>query len=548
MSWIKKRSPEQSLEILGKIARLCSERGPISKSLFQLFEKGLYREVLEYDFTVFYNDPCCNVSDLIAARQIHALLAKQEKLDLGFDRQAEAVKTFEAAEERCSATNRRFRNCEPGKPGVEAALFVATRKIAAILGDVPPLDAFDFSFGPGASTNVKGADANAKAKLSAPLECSTNLLPFVGDFLAEVPLWTQHHAVDEDADTYTVDVNVSQGKLMFVPKNYKTFRSIVVEPPLNGFFQKGVGAYIKDRLRRVGVDLRDQARNQMLARAGSVTGQLATVDLSSASDTVSRELVRALLPHQWFVLLDSLRTPAVRYRGKSIALQKFSSMGNAYTFELESLIFFSLACAVVECAGLPVCDVSVYGDDIIVPVDAYAGLVDVLEFCGFAVNLQKSYAQGYFRESCGHDYYRGIDIRPLYVKTARLADADLYHIHNWFLRRAEPEMAKCVKDYVDQTEILFGPDGYGDGHLIGSYTTRRTRRMTRSGWEGSLFESYSLKPRVEIHTRPGDWLFPSYSVYVRSGLEGPTESDVLRGSMGYKKVSIYTLTSTVFRR
>jgi len=123
------------------------------------------------------------------------------------------------------------------------------------------------------------------------------------------------------------------------------YRSICVEPGLTSFYQLALGEEIRRRLLRVGVDIRDQTRNQLLAREGSVTGLLATIDLSSASDTMSYELIRYLLPPDWFDLLTSFRSPSVTYKGSVIDLEMFSSMGNGFTFPLETLVYWSLTYA-----------------------------------------------------------------------------------------------------------------------------------------------------------------------------------------------------------
>ena len=80
-----------------------------------------------------------------------------------------------------------------------------------------------------------------------------------------------------------------------------------------------------------------------------------------------------LLPEAWFDLLNDCRSQAVSYKGEWIELNMFSSMGNAFTFELESLIFWAIANAVCYCSGSRG-HISVYGDDIIVPSGA-AGLL-----------------------------------------------------------------------------------------------------------------------------------------------------------------------------
>jgi len=310
--WIQQRNVPESLEILGLISRTCAELGgPLTKSIQLLVDKGDYLGLAKYEIDYSSSD----VSDIMYARQILALFQKLDFLNLGFDKSQVAADRFCLSEEMCLQTNRRFQlyRSDPSIMGsdVHVVLHYATRKIRDILGPVPLLEDLNFSFGPGANTNVKGDLACPRAKLSALLECSSNLSPTVADFLSEVPMWTAIHAVEESDDSYICDVSVVPGKLIFVPKNAKTDRSICVEPTLNGFFQKGYGSFIRDRLLRFNINLRDQTRNQSLACQGSIDGSLATVDLTMASDCIATEFVREMLPDEWFNVLNSLRTSDV---------------------------------------------------------------------------------------------------------------------------------------------------------------------------------------------------------------------------------------------
>lgn len=298
---------------------------------------------------------------------------------------------------------------------------------------------------------------------------------------------------------------------------------------------------------------------------GSSTGAVATLDLSMASDCLSKNLVAELLPYDLYAMLDKLRTPTVQLSGlvqpgkmkklfgvsavvdAVIELEKFSSMGNGYTFELESMIFYALADSCVRHLKGNTQMVSVYGDDIIVPVEAVPLLTEVLSHCGFLLNKDKSFSEGPFRESCGADYLFGFDIRPFYQKS-RVSDRTLYTMHNWFIRHGEYELARCAAYHTHEASRLYGPDGYGDGHLIGSHTLRRNRELKRNGYCGGYFDTYALRTKRFSEPLPGDAVLPVYSVYTRSGAEDPTDPDVVRGSCGYAKVSIYTLSENIFNR
>jgi hypothetical protein len=295
---------------------------------------------------------------------------------------------------------------------------------------------------------------------------------------------------------------------MFVPKNAKTHRVIAKEPHVNSYLQKGLGGLIRKRLRDVaGVDLNDQTRNQRLARHGSLTGELATIDLSGASDTISSELVKFLIPDRWFKLLDATRSKQGLFEGSWIHYEKFSSMGNAYTFELESLIFWALCKATLHVLGQGQ-TLSVYGDDLIVPSSTFGLVVTVLEYAGFSTNDKKSFSSGPFRESCGQDYFQGVGVRPIFQKEEISNVESLYRSANSLRRYAhrrnnnygcDSRFAKAWKQivsYVPKPARIFIPDGFGDVGIIGSWDEAapiRPRGKTQ-GWEGWFFRALIRQP------------------------------------------------------
>lgn len=448
--------------------------------------------------SIGYTNPLYSVDHYRCQRQIHALFSKNASIPLGIDTRGAAVAKFFESEVACRETNRRFRL--RSKPeGLDAGfLYRVQRKISQVLGDVPSLDELSFGFGPGANVGIS-RKTSVRRKLSADPTVTAGAYKYVPYLQAQFPLWTALERV----------VITDYGKLATVPKNATTDRCIMVEPIVNTFLQKGVGRWIRDRLQRFGINLRDQSRNQYLARKGSIDGSLATLDLASASDTISRELVADLLPYPWWALLEDLRTPTILHDGCKTVLQKFSSMGNGFTFELESLIFFAIARCACETGT-----VSVYGDDIIVPTEYAHDVVTNLEMCGFTVNTEKSFVTGPFRESCGGDYFEGSDIRPVYV-TGLLSIRELFRLHNFFYRRGENGLASVLIDYIPRKFRHFGPDGFGDGHLLGDHN--RVRPKDRS-WSGYRFRSYRALPLVYKDELPGD--FAAF-IYFLNGA-GPT--------------------------
>jgi len=314
--------------------------------------------------------------------------------------------------------------------------------------------------------------------------------------------------------------------------------------------QCGIGDYMVSRLKGFGVDLSDQTIQQKRARKGSIDGSLATLDLSSASDTISYWLVKFLLPREWFELLSMARCRTYVYKGNEFPLAHFSSMGNGYTFPLESAIFWSL-CRSVHCHS----GVTVFGDDIVINTGAVPAVKELLSFCGFTVNDEKSHTTGSFRESCGADYLFGIDVRPCYLKEP-LSDQVLYTFHNFFAARFDDEITALIRENLI-CEQLYGPQNYGDGHLhTKEWPSFVNRRIRRRGYGGVLFSTYRLKGEALPSIYPGDYVTPLYLCY-RSGTpkgdvwyeekasclmylkDGRYLLDIPCVS-GYEKVSIYT--------
>jgi len=554
------KGPGETLVLVRDLSSECARLGGhLCKSLNDLVQAGAYRQVIEFEIDVLALEES-QTNDYLYARQIKALVEKQDFLDLGYAREKEAVLKFIQAEKDCRETNTRLWNEHP-KWDVAGVLYTAQRIIAQVLGPVPSYAELPFFFGPGASTNVVGRVASFRTKLAAPMQCSESLSSHVGEFLSEFPLWCDAVATSYEFDplsgvglSWVVPVEVRPARLAFVPKTSKTDRTICVEPVLNALGQKGIGAYMKDRLGQYGVNLRDQSVNQEYAKRGSIDGSLATVDLSSASDTVSYALVMSLLPGGWFELLDRFRSERVEHEGTVIELEKFSSMGNAYTFELESMIFYALALAVcdsLELLGRPIFEkgrlvhcapgVSVYGDDIIVPTSAVPLLYETLNWCGFTVNTAKSFSTGGFRESCGADWFFGFDVRPWYLKS-EVSERVLFNAHNFFMRKGERSLARICELATQKEYRLYGPDGYGDGHLIGTWTGRRGKR----GYDGVYFRSWKGVPRQHAKGYLTDVLIPSYSTYAGMSENNPANPYIVRGTKSYRTTSIYTFRRGIF--
>lgn len=443
------------------------------------------------------------------------LLSKFDDGKSSDEKAASALEKFREAEVLCGITNLSLSRMV-GLPDhlaltdIERTLCVARRKVRDIVGKFSWSHAArGFSFTTGASTRLPRARSSVPHKYSGTPETTSGNADLAYAAICSTPAWKRSLA----SEIGPLHLKLVKGnRVTTVPKNFKTDRVIAIEPDMNMYIQKGIGNLLRERLKRAGVDLNSQETNQDLAHYGSCLGSLATIDLSMASDTVSLELVRFLFPPSWVAALELCRSQVgVLPSGEEVLYRKFSSMGNGYTFELESVIFYALALACCQTLGIEAHLVSVYGDDIVVPADVAPYLLDVLRQAGFKPNEGKTFVSGPFRESCGKHYFQGKDVQPFYIKGSVKRLSDLFLLHNKLYRWAARQ---AWNPKVDQEEVrgLLGylrslapsqwrkpriPDGVGDGAFIGSFdecTPRLANTYTpgslgsRDGWEGYVVQ------------------------------------------------------------
>jgi len=356
-------------------------------------------------------------------------------------RRQRAINKWLATERNNEATNVRLLtvpkeyNILP-RTTYEAFISTVRRFISEIIGEMPPWDTLYGGFSGGASTSRRRTESHPALKYLGKADVTTRALCYFSEVISGSALWSSFRDPQPDDGHLPLSwLEVVDGNVLFtVPKNHDIDRCACKEPDGNMYLQRGLGREIRASLRRKGVNLNDQSHNRALARRGSLTGEIATVDLSSASDSVSRELVFQLLPIHWFVALDSvrsLRTWIPLPNGDSFVHENemFSSMGNGFTFELESLLFYCISRAVCYHRGISGI-VSVYGDDIIVPSEATLDVLHVLSFLGFEPNKLKTFWTGAFRESCGGHYYNGSDVTPFYLRKPITNLLDVIHVAN----------------------------------------------------------------------------------------------------------------------
>lgn len=372
-----------------------------------------------------------------------------------------ALRSWLEAEKLCFQTNRRLDlEATTGSYSVAPSIISdAQRKILQILGR---LDYESIArmcrFGPGATCDLRRGSSHAKKSIRPSI--TFDAIPYACRVLAR----------DEYLGSLVGplrDLKIRRAnRMVMVPKTFKTDRPIAAEPTLNSFIQQGIGRTIRQKLKRFGVDLDDQTINQDLARYAQNFG-LSTIDLSMASDTLCTNLVKLLLPPEWYDLLSGTRCSHTTYKGRDFLLSKFSSMGNAYTFELESLIFYALVSSACS-AGVT----SVYGDDIVIIDTDYRPVVEVLRWAGFVVNEEKSFTEGSrFFESCGKHFFDGEEVTPCYQKDVCSRPHDFVRLHNRLVRAGirlglRNEFAAAASIVRERSRAAFGARSPGIGPQV----------------------------------------------------------------------------------
>lgn len=205
-----------------------------------------------------------------------------------------------------------------------------------------------------------------------------------------------------------------------VPKTAYIGRVVFSPCAGNAFEQKRHGKTFSNRLARFGIDIpRAQDVHQRMAFHGSIKKHLTTDDQKWASGLIYTALVRYLVSPEWFSLLSASRDSYARFPDGSLRpLSQFATMGNGYCFELETIIFFGMLRTAAVLGKYPKNskDIKVFGDDLIYPSELTKYVRGIGRMVGFITNVDKSYSEGSFRESCGADYYDGLNIRPVYIK------------------------------------------------------------------------------------------------------------------------------------
>lgn len=221
------------------------------------------------------------------------------------------------------------------------------------------------------------------------------------------------------ADDYVVEP-------IAVPKSNKTHRIIVPQQAYRGFYLQAIAESLNRAIERGGYGdcyrSETQEPNRHYAFLGSIDGSYSTIDMSSASDSISCSVMRAVMPQPILAEMDHWREKYFRRAGKLLPIQMWATSGSPICFPCETILFLA-----VSLAGTAWCErfshakagsflrPAVYGDDMVVDSRAFATVCEFLECLGMTVNAEKSFSTGHdYRESCGVEFYSGLDSTTRY--------------------------------------------------------------------------------------------------------------------------------------
>lgn len=446
-----------------------------------------------------------NVGRYAALRQLAACYSKLPAFGAASQelRKERAIAKFHESEKACARTNRRLEFYSKHRKRlpnmVSRVLMQAEHELCSLLGPVSHAESAMFGqcgFGPGLTYGLDREHRHLMYKIGGDQTVTPSCRYLARNVLVEhFPHWADLLA----REGYQLTL-VPGNRITTVPKTAEIDRTIGIEPSLNVFLQKGVDDHLKHRLKALGLQLTDQDYSIDVIRKYNT--RVSTIDLSSASDSVSTSLVKWLLPADWYELLDTIRSPCFTLdSGKSwTRYEKFSSMGNATTFPLESMIFMSLARGAALACGFTresIRDlVRVYGDDIIVPWECSALLIEVLRFVGFKTNTDKTFVFGPFRETCGVDLLDGVDVRPVYTRAIPSRPWDVAGLFNRLLcnRFGFSLKATCAYLYSLVDNPLVGPAWLGSSALC--------PRTMGEWYAGKCYEGDAYFFAPSAHTTP----------------------------------------------
>jgi hypothetical protein len=409
-------------------------------------------------------------------------------------------------------------------PG-DRLLRLARRYCSSALEGFDPMDITPRHGTGSVATGEKGREKSNFSRLYSSIE---QLYPFTDYYQYN---WS--HTVDSLDTIQKLELHPEPcARIVLVPKDSRGPRIISMEPLEVQWIQQGIMRKLypwleNHRLCRRVLNLTDQTINQDLARESSFDDltresqsfeDLCTLDMKEASDRVSLVLVEALLSAtSLYPSLLATRSQLTELpNGRQIRMKKFAPMGSALCFPIEALVFWSICSAVLHTdyyksysgplrnwAGV----LSVFGDDLVVPLRLHNQIVAALENYSLLVNKDKccfsSVAR--FRESCGVDVIRGHDVTPVRIK--RVIDDDN---HTW------------IASWVAQGNLCYSRGLQG---LAAAIESRVNQHMLNSGLMSIPYTDEVCG--IITHVRP--YACKMLNKYVKTRFNRATHTYQLRG-------------------
>lgn len=387
------------------------------------------------------------------------------------------------------------------------------------LGEFTGIDCFP-RHGPGAVCDVKGW----VSKYSFPhwphkLE---TVFPATAFAFANESQYLDHAGLET-----RLDIGEPPSRLICVPKTQKGPRLIASEPSSHQWAQQGGMLWLRERLKksllRRSVDFLDQRKSQRAVLRASQTGRGCSIDLSSASDRLSLWAIERIFRknHSFLRMLHSSRTRWVENRidkksERFLILKKFAPMGSALTFPVQSMVYATIciACTIATLEKSPFGnssrwlrkaaeragpEVTVFGDDLIVPEAAFSRVSEVLTFLGLKVNTDKTFVGGNFYESCGMDAYKGVDVTPSYfLQTATESDPSsvvsvIESSNNFYFRGLWRTSQWLIGRIPEKYRNFIGVDRIGQGPLGLKSICIGRPPLLKEKWNDSLHKWEELR-------------------------------------------------------
>lgn len=370
----------------------------------------------------------------------------------------ETIKAFKETDSRLSYHGDDLGPCH------KKILHTAKTLVEGVLGHVDPFSGLHPRHGPGAVATGEKREQKMNFKRFYP--ALNNCYPF-----EEYNCYNANHwdTVRETFLTYPEPEPTS--KVVLVPKDSRGPRLICEEPLELQWIQQGLMTKMVKAIEAHGtlscgnVNFRSQEVNRASALKGSLDQSLVTLDMKEASDRVSLQLVRDLFPEQWVRAITSTRSTRTSLpTGEEITLRKCSPMGSAVCFPIEAIVFWALSVSTIlwhqigNAKFRNIADIAnsvkVYGDDIICRTEDHCAILATLPIFGLMFNKDKCCTAGFFRESCGCDAYKGVDVTPLRIKKVydgrQMTDSYVSWVkyHNLALERGLDRLANALRAVI----------------------------------------------------------------------------------------------------